>query len=102
MTSDKPQGIIHIYAQYSWHEEAIIWGDRQALERLCLAISEALKLSKSKIEVWAADGEGYDIYIVKHDDGDENWDSWKNAAVPYTAEFASEKDDKAIYPRITE
>lgn len=91
--------LLHIHAQHSEHNEAYILGNRMGLEALRRAIDVALTNStgESEADVMVSDGEGYSAVIVLED---ARWNSpvWRNAAVPYIAEHASEKREDAIWP----
>lgn len=61
---DKPVGYLHIYGQYSWHDEARIVGTRIGLEELGAAIKHALKYGKASSDnVFVNDGEGYAVDV---------------------------------------
>jgi hypothetical protein len=90
---------LHVYGQATWHDEVTICGDRLSLTRLRDAIDVALGSRKSTIEVWVADGEGYSLHVIKHDDGEEDWDSWNKVALPYSANHAADTREDAIYPQ---
>lgn len=79
--------LLHIYAQYVWHGEAKIVGNRNALICLRDAIDDALKNGKSETTAMVTDGEGYGIEIELCD---KDWESfeWQNKPLPYTAEYA--------------
>jgi hypothetical protein len=61
MMSDFPS--IHLYSQYSEHDEAFIIGTRDALIALREAIDAALEAQKATAVVYARDGEGYDLIV---------------------------------------
>ena len=61
---------LHVYSQICEHFDARIVGNRKALEILKATIEEALKLSfdadseaRTSEEVFATDGEGYDVSV---------------------------------------
>jgi hypothetical protein len=58
---------LHIYAQALWHDEALIIGDREAIEKLREACDKALLEGKAKESFMVSDGEGYDLYIAIED-----------------------------------
>lgn len=59
--SDFPS--IHLYGQHSEHDEAFIIGTRDALIALRKAIDAALEAQEATAEVYANDGEGYDLIV---------------------------------------
>jgi hypothetical protein len=91
--------LIHIYGQSAWHDDAVILGNREGLIALAKAIQEALETNEAKAEFEAmvSDGEGYSIKIILND---SPWESefWEKAAVPYTADYAKERREDAIWP----
>lgn len=94
--------LLHIYAQYGWHDTAWIAGNRDGLLKLRNAIDAALTdkhglgLSES---VSVNDGEGYKIAVVEND---KPWadPSWRRLCVPYISRMANEtrNSDEAIMP----
>lgn len=97
--------VIHIFGQKAFHDEAFIVANYEGMKKLYDAIEEVLQKfifkrmyppNKEKmIEVYVNDGEGYDLYI-KIDDRLTMHDG--KYAVPYTADYAREKQKDAIYP----
>jgi hypothetical protein len=67
MASDKDLGTLHVYAQELWHDEAFIVGDVRALEQLRDAVSAALTSGRGSALVFARDGEGYRLHVVRHE-----------------------------------
>jgi len=72
------KGTLHIYGQSDTHEPVYIIGDYEALRRLATAVGNAMSsMSKdifhfrSKTDTFCADGEGYDIYVIRHDKMEE-------------------------------
>lgn len=55
---------LHVYGQYSYHDEAVIRGTRTALLQLREAIDDALENGISGTELFATDGEGYELRVV--------------------------------------
>lgn len=87
--------IVHLYAQYQWHDDAHILANREGLLALQRAIAEALENGRSTAEAFVCDGEGFDIRVVmKNNDLSE----WREVAVPYISDIASEKNAKAQWP----
>ncbi len=87
---------LHIYAQSEWHGEAIIVGNRIALEALRDAIDNALATGYGAATAFVGDGEGFHALVVKQEVG------FDKLAVPYTNEIASEKNLDALFPEIKE
>lgn len=56
---------IHVYGQYMYHSEAVIRGTAPALTALRDAIDSALKGGEAEANVFATDGEGYEIKVQK-------------------------------------
>lgn len=85
---------MHIYGQPSWHDEAIIVANTEALLAMKKAIEEALEKGHGCAETFQGDGEGYNTVIVKQED--KVFDKLANA---YTGETASvEHREDAIWP----
>lgn len=59
--SDFP--ILHVYGQHCEHDEAFIIGTRDALLALRAAIDASLTQDHAAADVYAADGEGYDLIV---------------------------------------
>jgi len=89
--------LLHIHGQPSWQDEAYILGNRAGLLALRTAIDAALEHGEGVAEVMVADGEGYSVFAMWED---ARWDSpaWERLAVPYTASYAAENRDDAIWP----
>jgi hypothetical protein len=79
--------LLHIYAQFCWHSECRIVGNKNALIVLRDAIDEALKKGKSETGAMTSDGEGYTVEIEMLD-ADWESDRWRRQPMPYTAEHA--------------
>jgi hypothetical protein len=56
---------LHIYGQHYWHSPATIRGNREALLALKAAIDVALEGSEGEAVVFASDGEGYAVNVVR-------------------------------------
>ncbi len=54
---------IHLYGQHSEHDEAFIVGTRGALITLRKVIDAALESNQETVDVFASDGEGYDLIV---------------------------------------
>ena len=92
--------LLHVYGQRAHHDDVFIVGNRSALKKLKKAIEEVLSKKEggeSIIAVSVNDGEGYDLHITMDN---SNWEKerWNKRAVPYTADYAVEKKENAIYP----
>mgnify|MGYP001567222731 FL=1 len=85
--------LLHIYAQGSWHEEAYIVGNREALETLAQNIEAALRDGRSKRGSYASDGEGYNVVVVLLD---KPWrgPEWDTLRLPYTDEPAKRMEGR--------
>lgn len=77
--------MLHIYAQATWHDQAIIVGSKAALEALGKAIAKALEVGKSSAQSHTADGEGYAVMVAVHEEQD--------LAGPYTDRGWMGEDD---------
>lgn len=90
----KPYMVLNVYSPETHHGEAVIVGDRDALVTLRSAINEALGDGRGKADVYANDGEGYEVRVllvgerrgITHDE----FNDWP---VHYVHEDAREKDD---------
>jgi hypothetical protein len=61
--------VLHIYGQQYWHCDATIVGTREALETLRDTITKALEGKPAATgNVWASDGEGYQVTVAQRDD----------------------------------
>lgn len=87
--------IVHLYAQYQWHEDAYILANREGLLALQKAIAEALEKGHGSAEAFVGDGEGFSIRVVVKD---EDLSAWREVAVPYFSDAACEKNAKALWP----
>jgi len=96
MDTKSTHGNLHVYPQETWHDEAYIVGDREALLILRALIDQALRPGPGteEVELFAGDGEGYAIHVVNLE-GDEGWNK---IAVPYTGNIAKEKRETAVWP----
>lgn len=82
---------LHIYGQQSWHGDAYIIGNEQALLALRNGIDKALSEAKNAHTQFAADGEGYNVFVVCTNDGQIN-----KMMLPYVVEEAAGK--KGAHP----
>ncbi len=60
-------GLLHVYGQEHQHDEVYLVGDEKALKLLRDAIDQALAMGLGATGVSAADGEGFNVHVVKHD-----------------------------------
>ena len=89
--------VLHIHAQEDHHNDAFIVGTRAGLLALREAIDLALTVRTGASEVSVGDGEGYCVLAMLID-ADEHGFPADNASVPYTADYAMENQDNAVYP----
>jgi hypothetical protein len=87
--------IAQLSAQHDWHDEAYILANREGLLALQKAIVKALKNGQGKEEAFVCDGEGFKICIIVKN---EDLIDWREIAVPYVSDIASEKNVKALRP----
>lgn len=83
--------LLHVYAQHCWHGECRIVGNKNALTVLRDAIDEALRKGKAETSAMVTDGEGYGIEIEMCDAAWES-DRWERQPLPYTADYAKDRD----------
>lgn len=87
MNDEQQQPTINIYGQPAWHFPARIVANREGLEALRVAIDNLLWNTNEKQtirEVFASDGEGYEITIERAPDDF----LWSDYARPFYYEFA--------------
>lgn len=87
--------VVHLYAQYQWHDDAFIVANREGLLALQRAITEALENGHGSTEAFVGDGEGFSVRIVVKD---EDLSAWREVAVPCISDIAREKNPKALWP----
>lgn len=65
--SDTEAELLNIHAQYQWHDDVLIVGNREGLMKLRDAIDRALSDAGPKAgnDVFASDGEGYGVNVVR-------------------------------------
>jgi hypothetical protein len=56
-------GLVHLYGQAAWHDDAKIKGDRNGLLLLLDALNAAIANGSAVVTLFAADGEGYRLTI---------------------------------------
>jgi hypothetical protein len=81
-------GKLHVYAQYTSHDDAIIVGTKDAVARLRDALNRALESGESVVGSTTADGEGFQV-IVKVRDADSYYE---RVGLPYTADYHNNND----------
>jgi hypothetical protein len=72
---------VHLYAQYSNHDEAVIVANKVGLIRLRDAINDALESGNSGVGTFTSDGEGYHLLVICQEHFDD-------VRMPYTADYA--------------
>lgn len=75
--------ILHAYGQKSWHYEALIVANKEALIKLKNAIDVALKYGEGRLSASTSDGEGYDLYVKCLNGDAETNEVWRNLELPY-------------------
>lgn len=86
-------GILHVHAQYQWHDDAFIVGDREALTQLRAAIDAALAAEDGlgRATTFTGDGEGFTAHVVRIDA-----QRMERMRLPYTS--LDHPDVKGRYP----
>lgn len=76
---------LHVYAQSAWHDEAFIVGTREAIAALRAGLNNMLTTGQTQIrlEMMAADGEGYSLFVMVADE-----DTMVKLAAQYTEKYA--------------
>ena len=110
MKSVKAQyGDLHIYGQYTYHDNAQIKGNRLGLEALVDAIRHALKYKDSEsTPVFVNDGEGYTVLVECVEDAgkldapyidqivSESTQQWMERAFKAEAELSKLKKQQTV------
>ncbi len=88
-------GTAHLYAQEGPHDEAYLLSDRRALLDIRAAIDAALSSpdGAGRAEVFAADGEGYSLFLLLARDGD-----LESSETPYTGADDLDPRPTAVHP----
>jgi hypothetical protein len=87
--------LLHMHGQPSWHDDAFIVGNREALLMLRQAIDKALETSTGEMQPFVSDGEGYDMHVYLETDPEY----WDEASFPYDPDETNIPDDpKRISP----
>lgn len=76
-------GVVHVYGQGSWHDEAYVVGDVKGLMLLRDAIDAALREGRGMAHLSPADGEMYAFHVVRHP-----VERMDRLTLPYTEEKA--------------
>ncbi|MBS4220075.1 hypothetical protein KHA96_17320 [Bacillus sp. FJAT-49711] len=74
--------ILHIYPQKYHHDEAIIIGRREGLERMKATIEKALETGEGNCTAVTSDIESYKLHIFINDEA-PNSDFWRTLNLPY-------------------
>lgn len=77
--SGERPGVVHVYGQESWHEEAFIVADEKGLHALREAIDRALAAGHEVVTVAPADGEMFSLHVVRR-----GTDSMDRLTLPYS------------------
>lgn len=91
--------VLHVYGQRYWHDDVLILGDAEALQKLAATILQVLAGKPYRgrsIDVYAGDGEGYSVTVAYLDDQN----ALENLAVPYTHPDAAERREDALWPEV--
>lgn len=82
---------LHVYAQPSPHDDAIIAGTYHDLVKLRDCINDALESESSKVQLFAGDGEGFNCHVVVRTEMEMD-----GVAVPYSDEAFAETRPRAL------
>ncbi|GIW56221.1 MAG: hypothetical protein KatS3mg082_2625 [Nitrospiraceae bacterium] len=91
------QTLLHIYGQRAHHDDVLIVGTQGALRRLCDALTRALRDGVETMPAYTADGEGYEVAVVRHDAPPDAWERLKR---PYSAAWIQEADRDRLDPAL--
>jgi len=113
-------GLLHIYGQACYHDEAYMVGNTEGLKAVRDAIDKVIGPETDQFAAWVSvcDGEGYDLKVMKVDDpwsmnfefdeageitrwcpGAPAGSRWEKIAYPYTDEdWGKESRDDALWP----
>lgn len=91
MLSDKN---LHVFGQWCGHDAVYVVGNLDALLALRKAVDEALNSGVGATEVFAADGEGFEVYVARVDSSTE----WESSKRPYHGEDAVDRREDAVHP----
>lgn len=82
---------LHVYGPSHHHDSAAIVGNETALRELRHAINAALAGIDSTVRAFTNDGEGFGCLIFCTE-------AMERVAVPYTTDYAVEKNEDALWP----
>ena len=113
-------GLLHVYGQACYHDEAYMVGNTKGLKAVIDAIDSILSGKNKQCSAWVSvcDGEGYDLKVMRVDDpwsmnfevdedgkvtrwipGAPSGSRWDRMAYPYTDEdWGKERRDDALWP----
>lgn len=113
-------GLLHLYGQGAYHDDAFMVGNTKGLEAVRDAIDKVLGGEADQGAAWVSvsDGEGYDLKVIKVDDpwsmnfeideegeikqwipGAPEGSRWGKIAHPYTDEdWGKERREDALWP----
>jgi len=78
----------HFYGQHAWHGTVSIVLNEKAIDDMISALTEAKRDGYTRVdEIYAGDGEGYDVEIYKAEEKEI-----ERLSVPYSDKIAAEKD----------
>lgn len=93
-TRNADQRLLHVHGQYSPRGPVAIVGNRCALVALRNAVDSALATGYARFEARVGDGQSCTVGIQC----DNSEVLWPQRALPYSALYAEEKRDDAIWP----
>lgn len=93
MSKNEKYPMCHIYGQKDWHDEVLIAGNKEGLERLRDLIDLTLEHGFGKTDLWPKDMECYDVYMACVSEKELT-----DIEIPYSDEVCEEagKVDKAF------
>jgi hypothetical protein len=94
MKAQQRMGRLHIYGQQAHHDELYIVGDHAGLIYLRDALVRALRDGVGTGVVMTADGEGYELIVVRCD----RPAGWERLRLPYTADWLVERERDKVHP----
>lgn len=87
--------MLHVYGQRAPHDDVLIVGTQEALRHLRDALTRALRDGVEAMPAYTADGEGYEVAVVRHDAPPDAWERLKR---PYSAAWLQEADRDRLDP----
>jgi hypothetical protein len=91
------RAILHVHSQESPHDDAWLVGNREGLLVLKRAVEQALNTTHGDGEVSDAQGNPFEVRVLFIADPPDA-ESWKRAALPYTAVGFQESRPDALWP----